>query len=543
MIIKNPKKNSNPLHDKEFLNVSDSSSFAFEKSKREGWELRHYYEYKSCKSNNGRVFYVTLTYANHALPYFRDLKQFPCPDFRDVRWLLHDSGFSSVLRAKYNVDKINYFVGTELGEGKGSRGYHRNPHYHIVFYLFPFVGSNLNYLDGNSFLNLVKHYWQGTFYRFKGKEYVYSDFVTLDGAFTSDEWLRSFHNEQYYSDKYKPSKMKFGIVSAGREGCEVTRNSGANTYVSKYVCKDVTVRQYECSIYNYFYNQCYNFGKGIQDAEGYEDGYEDNPFFGHEFGEQKFSDTERLLQQRAEAYADDALKEFKRYHSTRIHCSEKFGISMIEEITDYNKPVVKYITKNKVLLRSLPPYIFRKIYYDYDKPTGLYYRNQKGIDLLVSSAQNLLDSHIRSVNSLRDYIFNNSDCSINSSYIDIFRNNFLTFDVKPENILNPLVAYVYFKSFYEGLCFDSRDISVTLNPIADFVQRVTSSESFDAVADYAFPYSLLPCFSENHQFFLWLDSILCDISKNKDSEARKRYEDSARTRKFYNDNFVFKSSF
>lgn len=43
-------------------------------------------------------------------------------------------GFRKQLLRKFGTT-FKYFIGAELGDGKGERGMHNNPHYHALFFL------------------------------------------------------------------------------------------------------------------------------------------------------------------------------------------------------------------------------------------------------------------------------------------------------------------------------------------------------------------------------------------------------------------------
>ena len=114
------------------VTVSSPEAYSTRKQKIEGYESRLYWQYRYCEDLNGQTFYYTLTYNDKAMP-----KQYGmnCFDYEDLRDLL-TGGFRKMLLRKYGTT-FKYFIGAELGDGKGVRGMHNNPHYHVLFFLEP----------------------------------------------------------------------------------------------------------------------------------------------------------------------------------------------------------------------------------------------------------------------------------------------------------------------------------------------------------------------------------------------------------------------
>ena len=58
---------------------------------------------------------------------------------------------------------FKYFIGAELGDGKGERGMHNNPHYHVLFFVEPDPKGQFPYvkITPDDFRHLIKMYWQG----------------------------------------------------------------------------------------------------------------------------------------------------------------------------------------------------------------------------------------------------------------------------------------------------------------------------------------------------------------------------------------------
>ncbi len=64
-----------------------------------------------------------------------------------------------MLLRKYGTT-FKYFVGAQLGDGKGERGFHNNPHYHVLFFLENANNDKFPYkkIDPKDFRHLVRMY-------------------------------------------------------------------------------------------------------------------------------------------------------------------------------------------------------------------------------------------------------------------------------------------------------------------------------------------------------------------------------------------------
>ena len=208
-----------PNQTRTYNTVQSSKTYAFRQAKIEGYESRLYWEFRNCQHHQGQCFYYTLTYNDKAMPIYEGKH---CFDYKDLRYLLN-GGFAKKLNRVYGT-KLKYFVSAELGDGKGVRGFHNNPHYHVLFFLTPLqdeLGNDI--LDGKykpispiSFRNLVRHYWQG-----------------FDQDATSE-----FHD---FRD------AKFGIAKEG-DNMGLVTDHRAVVYCAKYVCKDIELVKREDSI-------------------------------------------------------------------------------------------------------------------------------------------------------------------------------------------------------------------------------------------------------------------------------------------------------
>ena len=198
------------------------ASYKSRQTKIEGYETRLYWQYRYCQDHGGQAFFYTLTYNDENVPKYFGKNVF---DYEDLRWLLH-GGFYQKLVRKYGTE-LKYFVGAELGDGKGSRGLHNNPHYHVIFFLQPYENHESQYIpiSPKEFRFLVRQYWQG---------------------FDQDvDGYQDFRNS-----------CKFGIATEGDNFGLIT-DYRACMYCAKYVTKDVKLVKMERDILRYF---TYKFG-------------------------------------------------------------------------------------------------------------------------------------------------------------------------------------------------------------------------------------------------------------------------------------------
>lgn len=176
--------------------------------KQEGYENRLYWEFRYCQEHSGRTYFYTLTYNDAHIPKYEGEN---CFDYEDLRSLMNGAFKKYILR-NYGYN-FKYFVGAELGDGKGSRGMANNPHYHVLFFLRPDNQyCETKELTPERFRHLVRHYWQGF-----------------------DEDTDGFHD-------YRDAKL--GIAREG-ENCGVVTDFRACLYCAKYVTKDVHLKNRE----------------------------------------------------------------------------------------------------------------------------------------------------------------------------------------------------------------------------------------------------------------------------------------------------------
>lgn len=369
----NLKKNIRLLTNSKYFNPSSSRlyntfqsprSYRSRKSKIEGYETRLYWHFKYCQDIGGQTFYYTLTYNDKNIPKFYGVS---CFDYEDIRYLL-TGGFYQYLRRNYGT-KLKYFVGAELGDGKGSRGMHNNPHYHILFFLEPDKNSLCPYKKINpvDFRHLVRLYWQG---------------------FDQD------------TDGYKDYRdAKFGIAKEGDKYGLVT-DFRACCYCAKYVTKDVKLVRNESSLTLYlrfYYDKVYKFS-----AESFKDFYAENrDVFETHLQLQFYKNIPLAFEQLIDSlslesikgefngdyyklicklgmfdeyskfvdkYIEDKIHEvitlYRNRYSNKCRISQGVGLYALTDIKDFLEPTVSIPSKNGFKSRSLPLYLYRKLYTD-----------------------------------------------------------------------------------------------------------------------------------------------------------------------------------
>ena len=314
-----------PSVSRSHVRLSSPNSFAFVRSKIEGYESRLFWQFKFCEDNGYPVFFYTLTYNNRNIPDFFGV---PCFDYEHLRSLF-TGGFYKQLKRKYGCT-FRYFVGAELGDGKGSRGYHNNPHYHVLFFLEPAKGCELiSFPSPEEFRHLVRLYWQG---------------------FDEDEGFRDYETALY------------GIA---REGlyCGLVKDFRACTYCAKYVVKDTGLKAFEFDVISllkdFFRLNC------PADSE-------ENPF---------------CYELRLAEFVRNGINEFRNRFCNKVRISHGVGDYALKHIVDKLNPSIPIPAKNGYKNRPISLYYYRKLYCDVVKDSGgrnLYLLNDLGVEYKVS---------------------------------------------------------------------------------------------------------------------------------------------------------------
>ena len=434
-----------------------SSPFAYQtkKSKIEGYECRLYWQFRYCQDNDGQTFFYTLTYNDKSCPHYCGR---PCFDYQDLVYLL-TGGFRKRLLRDYGIN-FKYFVGAELGEGKGKRGFECNPHYHVLFFTESAKDKRYPYrpISPIEFRHLIRLYWQGF-----------------------DEDIDGWHD-------YKTAK--FGIVKEGLN-CGLVYDFGAVSYVAKYVTKDTVIKRNESFIrgqiekrfspilYNYsrlamrhfvqdyleplttIHYEEFNYSLILQDIKAF--GLK-KEWFEHlkiytDYANRRFD--ERVRQE---------FNVYRNRYSNKCRISHGVGDYALDHIKDKLRPSITMPDKKKGWKqRPLNLYYYRKLYckviQDSKNPEpslqkqNLYVLNELGLQyketklaeqhavLMKKTASNLdcLDRQLFSLLCKSGYL----KC-VSFDY-DYFENNFKNIDDEQRRKI--ISDYSIYKLVYEGRFF------------------------------------------------------------------------------------------
>ena len=164
MLVEN-RSHRTSVYNRTYASVPDTNSFFFQSGRRRAYAQRLYFEYLYTQKVNGTTYFYTLTYNDKSIPhYFKDR---PCFSYADIR-LVTNGALSKELERKYG-SRLRYFVACETGEGKGSRGAGKNPHYHCIFFVQPLhdkegkpITEGYIPIQPLDFRRIIRRVWQGT---------------------------------------------------------------------------------------------------------------------------------------------------------------------------------------------------------------------------------------------------------------------------------------------------------------------------------------------------------------------------------------------
>lgn len=582
----------NPSTTKTKVTFGSPKSYQSRRIKIEGYESRLYWQYRYCEDHNGQTFFYTLTYNDKSMPKYNDIN---CFDYEDLRDLL-TGGFRKQLLRKYGTT-FKYFIGAELGDGKGSRGMHNNPHYHILFFLesannerFPYVK-----ISPEDFRHLVRLYWQGF-----------------------DEDIDGYHS---YKD------AKYGIA---REGDNIgkVKDYRACMYCAKYVCKDAKLVESESEIarkerlrLKSIYTKPFIDEHGIECSYFadllYHDFYVDilKPMYKSYFEDhvdcrgrmhkaKKDSELLKMLVPECnltfvydekpeianwykvisevirrysfwEEFADyrrsyiepmvkECINEWRNRYSNKVRISQGVGDYALDGI-DKLSPSIQVPSKKGFKNRPISMYYYRKLYMDVvkdEKNQNIYILNDDGREYKLYNLSKRINKMINKNEGYIDLLINNSelyDIMKNSDtnitnfmdYVDFLKNyNYL---LSENNLQNILRRYGEYKLVYENRYFqvngdaDNRDdIIPDINVYDDYDRFLTPayySVSYDASALLEFlnsphedwlSYCEHPYFHKYLGIFGVLDMCTDYFFVTKDDKDQREAEERSAVKRFHN---------
>lgn len=555
-----------PAKTKVNLSVANPASFKFNLNKQEGYKSRLYYEFDYCEKHDGQTFFFTFTYNDAHIPSYEGI---PCFDYKDLTNLLN-GGLKQKLKRDFGT-KFKYFVGAELGDGKGKRGLENNPHYHILFFLRPDDGKDaLPYkkISRLEFRSLCRKYWQGF-----------------------DQDVDGYHDFRTYGK---------GIVKEGKFDLGQVTDFRAINYVSKYVTKDTILQKREVDLmkllFKRYFDQLYKedfvrnnffvaevlprFGVKFDDLPTKEDwffyiadtiryiaprvfdiaGITSNnylDFFDSIIKEACLvSDFNDFVSVQAQSLVDDDIRIYRNRYCNKCRISQGVGISAIDDM-DYDNPSVKIPSKDGFVTKPINLYYYRKLFYDVRKDAvgnNIYVLNKKGIEMKVRSLPSAIDSLAAKCDSYLKIL--NKDLFDKVVSSDLNHNFDYDFEYLESSgvLYNPNISKLYatYKLVYEGRYFrpnsitaDSISSEPRLDTMADYLFFITPSfgevdyhcgasrSFFENDCEGYISFSSHPVFYPYMRFFALFDLLFDYFFVNKDTCFRQKSDEIRKVKKFH----------
>ena len=548
-------KNKTHYFDKGITKTRNSfinpNTYYYKVSKIQGYTTRLFYEFKYCQDHNGQTFFYTLTYNDANIPKYLGRN---CFDYNDLRDLLNGA-FTKFLLRNYGT-KMKYFVGAELGDGKGYRGYHNHPHYHILFFLTPTDNPDYTYkkIPENEMTSLLRIYWQG------------------------EDTTDFKHRAQYF---------KKGIVNDCRPGLgPVVNDFKAISYVSKYATKDIGLIKHEEIIRDHFrveYSRdicdldeslirywddyivpVYNPNGIDSDKElfrklNYE--YQDVVPDGKVYWCKSVIDSFGLYylykdfcRQLVEEKVNEKVKEYRNRYCNKCRISQGVGAYGLDFIEDEMDPMLPVPGEDGIKYRSIGQYYYRKKYCDVvkdDVGQNIYVLNQLGIDYKCNKLKSQIDK-------LADRAFNNINMTLSRERYDNVVNSEIndTVGIKYDdykNFINTLDIkklvrnYAEYKLVYEGRFFPVSDYGdyPVCDVYSDYRKFITPligkvpysdtpvNDFLESTGEGYLAYNTHPYFLSNSWFFPVLDLLDTYYFIQGDNQKQKEAEERAQIRKFH----------
>lgn len=416
-------------------------------------QLRSLAEYNDCINSGGVVLFLTFTYNEDSVPYFRyyldsdgvicfesvsryDQDCHTLMSFDKTHMQLYLKNLREYVHYHFGLrSQLRYLVTSEYGSSFTQR-----PHYHSLF----FVGRDLLY-------SLVGKY-----------NIDNNDFVSCNKVL-----------------KFFSSFWDFGIVSASEQGLLVNSDR-CISYVSKYVCKTSDLLNY--SRFSGFYSYiCEKFS--------------DMSFTPSSSDSNFFRGSLRIPLDSRSRF--NTPISFFNYYVRKQGCnfynvkSLNFGLSMVDSLR-YRSPSeivnklnlgIPRVHYGKTSYYKYPRYVVRKLFYN-NRSDGSYYLNELGMKTLDLLRISRIDSMVESVKKFDFSLFNRTPISVFQfdpyiSQADLLSHVSESFDFLKSN---PEPIFVY-GSLLRGRLFPVGSLSIvhdlfnfyyhgSIN-LNDFVQHVS----------------------------------------------------------------------
>lgn len=557
--VQNPTNYFVAGKDRVFNRFSSPHSYRSRCSKVKGYEARLYWQFRYCEDHNGQTFFYTLTYNNKSVPKY-DGKN--CFDYEDLVYLLN-GGFKKQLLRKFGTN-FKYFVGAELGDGKGKRGFSNNPHYHILFFLFPAEKAPFDYvkIQPAQFRHLVREYWQGFDQNFDGYK--------------------------------KFSEAKFGIAKEG-DNLGLVTDFRACQYCAKYVTKDAALKRREKAVL-YKLEEKFAYMKDLNDPRtkadfvenwlipntglvitDFERFWQDNIFNEpaydaiNPFGDSvQYSNITTDLYYNYKCYAnsrfDSTVREnfnaYRNRYSNKCRISNGVGDYALQFIEDKSNPTIKIPDKKDWQVLPLSQYYYRKLFTHVVKDENnqpLRLITYEGIDYKDSQLDNNIDKLKKKtasqLNLLDEDFFNkitSSELNCGEVLIDYkeYQSNFLAYGEERRNEI--IRCYSIYKLVYEDRFFSIYNCRWSVLPTFDRLPYHSDYRRFLSPSYYLSRYCdtrvsafLSKCCEGYlsylaHPSFLWcsryfaLFDLLSDyLFITKDDKKEAEADESRRVKRFH----------
>lgn len=438
------------------------NNFMSQKSKQMSYYVRLYFHWQHVKSLGGLCYFYTLTYNDKSLPYFHGI---PCFNHDNLHEFFRSSGFDKKLSRDYGF-KLQYFVSCELGDGKGSRGFDNNPHYHVIFFLIPDGKQNKSF-NSAVFRDLVRKYWCGPSH-------------TPDGR------------------RIRPQNYKYGIAMPG-ENYGLVDSSSALRYVSKYALKDTVYRKLRKSLIDAAKKHIYNLlCKKSKAVELYYK-YAYNP---HLYP----LETPEVVECINRLYERFYKKDIFRLYLPKIFVSQGVGLYALKQVNTDGYTITIPIDRKKVIDVPIPLYLYRKMYYDIVKDAvgnNKYVLNSDGLALRVSRLDDELNKKVNEIYSL----------------LPVYSKEFkLGYDPKdPFGLMDILYDYVVYDKIYRSRLCSVLDNNAPLDIHEDYARFLVPEYYYtnymDDVDRSLFmykptTYDYHPYFKDKLKYFKKMDDML-----------------------------------
>lgn len=568
--------------DKDRVKVSFASpcSYKFRQSKIEGYESRLYWQFKYCQDFNGQVFYYTLTYNNKSIPRYYGTY---CFDYEHLRDLL-TGGFRKILLRKFGTS-FKYFIGAELGDGKGKRGLHNNPHYHVLFFLESANNCKFPYhkITAREFRHYVRLYWQGF-----------------------DEDVTGWRS-------YKTAK--YGSVKEG-ENLGLVTDFRACMYCAKYVCKDAGLVMHEEKVTRYlrfkwreellfdgrlhtefFHTVIYDKWNTPLNASKTRWLLSDeelilnllpSEFEGakYVFGEVPTSDLvfkkfvgwycakyhcwkefNEFVNERVQLKVDEGLTEWRNRFCNKCRISHGVGDYALKSMDKLN-PCVSVPSKHGFKDRPIGLYYYRKLFYDVvrpikkqcvnEKPSSyppVRVLNQDGLNYKVHQLMLSADRLVAQASSQFKLLLGNRELFEMMKASDVNTEVTCSFETLKQYECSESIfyRYAYYKLVYENRFFKIPSLGSDgscdfppISPCVDYRKFLDSSfryvdrnelmldSFFDSDCEGYLPYISHPYFLRYSSLFNVLDLCSDYFFVQGDNKAQKKAEEIAEIKRYHN---------